>query len=156
MTKNMIDHSSDAQQQQAALQDQLKKGEEIVVEIDKIKQGAADMPNELDEDIKASIKGAVDSARQEARGDMQEVAREQQSTKTEIKGTQEKVGQKIQGNETARGKLEGISGSYGDAQIQGAVSKIEASTRLGEQINSELNAAVQEATSRLGELEGKI
>lgn len=154
--KNMTDYTTDAQQHKNELQEQVQEGQKIVQEIEKIKQGASDMPDGLDSDIAASIQGAVESARSEARGEMGEVSTKQEATKNAIGETQSEIGEKVAANDTAKGKLEGIGGSYGDSQIKSAVSQIEASTQRGKEISDGLQQAADAAANELRDLQGQI
>ncbi|MBQ8160158.1 MAG: hypothetical protein IJ083_05335 [Clostridia bacterium] len=154
--KRMSEYQNDSQQHQQELQQQIQEGQRIVQEIARVKEGLSDVPAGLDDDLASEIGQAVESARNEAREDMNQVISQKDQVVGQMEQAGQEIGDKISDNNRAASQLEGASGSYGASEIGRVASRIQENTSLGESIQTELNHAAQEAESALNSLESEI
>ena len=135
----------------------IKEAGDIGQEIEGVKNQLSDMPSGLDPEVVQGIDNAKESAREEARQDVEQVIngkieesrRNAESIKQEING-------KIADNNSAANKLSGIDSKYGAAAIANAKQAIDQNTKTGEDINNELQQAVDNAKRQVEGIKNSI
>ena len=132
------------------VEDQLKKGlediEQIGEEYEGVKDQLQDIPGGLDDDLLAMIEDAKEEGKAEALQDIESannaIIDAAKSAADDIKGD---VQSKISDNNTAMGKLDGISSKYGKDSISDAKSAISDNTEKGEELMRMLDDLIKDA-----------
>ncbi len=147
MHMSMAELGSSAKNVEGKMTEKLKEAQEMRQEIDAFKAQLSDVPGGLDSEIVSAIQAAEQGGRQAAISDISNVEQQANQEQQEGKQIQGQIDSKIQENKTAQGKLESLRGNRYGQGVEGGIKAIEANTSQGEQIKSNLEAAMQAVMS---------
>ena len=135
----------------------VKDTQAISTEIEQVKQGMSDMPDGLDPELSSMIESAENSARDEARRDVDEVIRNQiEKANDALQTSKSEIGSKIADNNSAKSKLDAISSKYGQAERRNATGALDANTRMGQDGLSEMEQNLSDNKSEVERLRNSI
>ena len=146
---------------QSDVKDKLDQAKDQVREIgesfDEVKTGLSDMPGGLDADLAQMILDAQEQGKQEAAADVEGV---KQSMVRDAKGSADtiksEVTEKINDNQTAQGKIAGISSKYGKSALDAASQAISENTNKGNDLMAELEKAIQDADNDIASVKDSL
>ncbi len=143
------------------VQDKLKEGTDKINSIGDefagVKEQLSDMPDGLDSDLQSMIQNAEQSGRSEAMSDIESARASLIDTaKSAADNIKSGVTDKINDNNTAKGKLDSISSKYGRDAIGNAKTAIDANTRKGQDLLGSLADAINEADKNVEEVKGNL
>ena len=135
----------------------IKEAGDIGQEIEGVKNQLSDMPSGLDPELVQAIEGAKESAREEARRDVEQVMQGKiEESQRNAENIKQEINGKIADNNSAANKLSGIASKYGASEIAGAKQAIDQNTKTGEDINNELQQAVDNAKRQVEGIKNSI
>ena len=146
---------------QSEVKDKLKEGTDKISgigdEFKGVKEQLSDMPDGLDSDLANMIKDAEQSGRAEAMSDIESARASLIDTAKSAADTiKSGVTDKINDNNTARGKLDSISSKYGKDAIGNAKTDIDANTQKGQDLLSNLADAIRDADKDVEQVKSSL
>jgi chlorite dismutase len=116
-------------------------------EIDAMKSGLEGMPDGLDGEILRAIEQAEQMGKAQAVSDISNVEQQLDNAKEKGNTINAQIDQKLNQNTSAIGKLESIKNNRFGKGADSAICAVRENTKTGEELQKDLERAMQQATS---------
>ena len=135
----------------------LQDATKISDEITSVKESMADMPSGVDPDLLSMIANAENSARDEARNDMDDVIRSRiETARQTLDNVKSDIGTKIADNNAAKRKLDSIASRYGQSERSSASDALQENSDRGQEGLNTMERELQEKQSKIDQMRGAI